>query len=681
MKTISTDAPTTTQMRIRVFRALTLFALGSYIVHVGLGLGGASLDGFFQNWVYDSVIFAAAASCLVKGLTTDVERGRWLCLGFALLAFFAGELYYSLHLSRLEDPPFPSLTDVFYLAFYPAAYAGLVLCAPRQSRGLRASLWLDGIVGALAVAALFVAVLLHPIMESTGGSKLAIATTVAYPFGDLLLLVFVVGLLALNGSQVTRSWAMLAGGLALMAVADGMFLFESVKGTYHEGQLLDALWPAAALLLGHAAWQSSRRETLRLDGWRTLAIPAFFTLVSVGLLVYGNLRPMNRLALALAAASLVGAVARMGLTFAENLRMTASAQVVALTDALTGLGNRRRLLSDLENELASLDPATPRILVLFDLDGFKHYNDSYGHPAGDSLLVRLAGQLRAAVDGCGRAYRLGGDEFCAIVGTDEQCGHAVVARATAALSECGEGFAVTSSHGAVLLGEEAREASAALQLADRRLYADKGERQRSVARAQVRDVLLQVVVEKEPELRAHIEDVADLAYSVGRTLGLTAAELDDMVRAAEFHDIGKVAIPDAILHKPGPLDEAEWSFMRQHTIIGERMLDVAPALAPVAKLVRWSHERYDGTGYPDRLASAQIPLGAKIVAVCDAFNAMTSERPYSPAMSIDEALAELQRCAGSQFDPIVVDAFCAELRRSERADVRLAAEPLAAATG
>jgi diguanylate cyclase (GGDEF)-like protein len=371
----------------------------------------------------------------------------------------------------------------------------------------------------------------------------------------------------------------------------------------------------------------------------------------------------------------------MGLTFAENLRMTASAQVVALTDALTGLGNRRRLLSDLENELASLDPATPRILVLFDLDGFKHYNDSYGHPAGDSLLVRLAGQLRAAVEGCGRAYRLGGDEFCAIVGTDEQCGHAVVARATAALSECGEGFTVTSSHGAVLLGEEAREASAALQLADRRLYADKGERQRSVARAQVRDVLLQVVVEKEPELRAHIEDVADLAYSVGRTLGLTAAELDDMVRAAEFHDIGKVAIPDAILHKPGPLDEAEWSFMRQHTIIGERMLDVAPALAPVAKLVRWSHERYDGTGYPDRLASAQIPLGARIVGVCDAFNAMTSERPYSPAMSVDEALAELQRCAGSQFDTIVVDAFCAEFRRSERADVRLAAEPLAAAAG
>jgi hypothetical protein len=154
MTTISSDARTTTQMGIRVFRVVTLVALGSYIVHVALGLGGARLDGFFQNWVYDSVIFAAAASCLVKGVTSGVERGRWLCLGFALLAFFAGELYYSLHLSRMDDPPFPSVTDVFYLAFYPAAYAGLVLCAPRQSRGLRANLWLDGIVGALAVAAL-----------------------------------------------------------------------------------------------------------------------------------------------------------------------------------------------------------------------------------------------------------------------------------------------------------------------------------------------------------------------------------------------------------------------------------------------------------------------------------------------------------------------------------------------
>ena len=651
---------------IRIFRALTLTGLLAYAAHVSMGLGGAGLDSFFQNWVYDALIFAAAASCLVKAATTPSERGRWLCLGSALLAFFAGELYYSMHLSHLGNPPFPSLADAFYLAFYPLAFAGLMLVSPRQSRRMRASLWMDGIVGALAIAALSTAVLLHPIVESTGGSKLAVATTLGYPLGDLLLLVFVVGLLGLNGSVFTRSWVMLAAGLALMALADGVFLVESVRGTYQEGGLLDALWPAAALLLGHAAWQPSRQEAVRIEGWRRLAMPALFALVPVGLLVYGNLRPMNKLALGLAAASLVVAVARMALTFAENVRMTASAREAALTDALTGLGNRRQLLGDLERELAFSDPDEPRILALFDLDGFKHYNDSYGHPAGDALLVRLGRQLRAAVEGCGSAYRLGGDEFCVIVRGGGECGYSVVARANAALSERGEGFDVSSSHGAVMLWGEAREASAALQLADRRLYEEKGERQRSVARAQVRDVLLQVVVEREPELRAHIDDVAGLAHAVGRRLGLSASQLDDVVRAAEFHDIGKVAIPDAILHKNAPLDDAEWAFMHQHTIIGERMLDVAPALATVAKLVRWSHERYDGSGYPDRLGGEEIPLGARIVSVCDAFHAMTSDRPYSVSRHTYQALSELRRCAGTQFDPTVVEAICAEFEESAR---------------
>ncbi|KKL13086.1 hypothetical protein LCGC14_2529270 [marine sediment metagenome] len=134
-----------------------------------------------------------------------------------------------------------------------------------------------------------------------------------------------------------------------------------------------------------------------------------------------------------------------------------------------------------------------------------------------------------------------------------------------------------------------------------------------------------------------------------------------MVRAAELHDVGKMAIPDEILHKPGPLDDGEWGFVRQHTIVGGRILGAAPALLPVAKLVRSSHERYDGCGYPDAVAGEEIPLGARIVAVCDAFDAMTSDRPYRKSMSTAEALAELSSCAGSQFDPQVVEAFRAEV--------------------
>jgi HD-GYP domain-containing protein (c-di-GMP phosphodiesterase class II) len=138
-------------------------------------------------------------------------------------------------------------------------------------------------------------------------------------------------------------------------------------------------------------------------------------------------------------------------------------------------------------------------------------------------------------------------------------------------------------------------------------------------------------------------------------------ELDVLARAAELHDVGKIAIPDAILTKPGPLDAEEWRFMSRHTILGERILTAAAALRPVARLVRSSHERFDGNGYPDGLCGEGIPLGARIIFVCDAFDAMTSDRSYSAAIPVADALAELRACAGTQFDPRVVDAFVASL--------------------
>ena len=141
-------------------------------------------------------------------------------------------------------------------------------------------------------------------------------------------------------------------------------------------------------------------------------------------------------------------------------------------------------------------------------------------------------------------------------------------------------------------------------------------------------------------------------------MSLIAEELDEVVRAAELHDVGKMAIPDEILHKAGPLTQEEWTFVRRHTMIGERILSAAPALLPVAKIVRASHEHWDGSGYPDGIAGEEIPLGARIVAVCDAFDAMTTHRPYRDARSVEEALEELRACAGTQFDPAVVDAFC-----------------------
>ena len=190
-------------------------------------------------------------------------------------------------------------------------------------------------------------------------------------------------------------------------------------------------------------------------------------------------------------------------------------------------------------------------------------------------------------------------------------------------------------------------------------------------------MLLSTLREREPELHAHLNGVAELSVAVARRLGMLAEDLDEVSRAAELHDVGKIAIPEAILRKPGPLDDEEWSFMRRHTMIGERILSAAPALVPVARIVRSSHERWDGAGYPDGLAGDDIPIGARVVAVCDAYDAMVSDRPYRSARSPREALAELRRSAGTQFDPRVVDAFEVELVRSGRTVRRSRSEPAA----
>jgi two-component system cell cycle response regulator len=166
---------------------------------------------------------------------------------------------------------------------------------------------------------------------------------------------------------------------------------------------------------------------------------------------------------------------------------------------------------------------------------------------------------------------------------------------------------------------------------------------------------------KQPSLHEHSSHVAELAVGVARRFGLTAEEVDEVARAAELHDVGKVGVPDAILNKPGALDPQEWEFMRQHTILGERILNAATALRPVARLVRSSHERWDGTGYPDQLEGVQIPRGSRIVAVCDAYEAMTADRTYRGALSPAAAAEELRSGAGTQFDPEVVEAFLEEL--------------------
>jgi diguanylate cyclase (GGDEF)-like protein len=364
--------------------------------------------------------------------------------------------------------------------------------------------------------------------------------------------------------------------------------------------------------------------------------------------------------LTLAALGLIVMLARLDtLRSAAARRRERDLESQALQDALTGLPNRRKLLLDLEQQLLRTGDSRC-FVVLCDLDGFKAYNDSFGHMEGDLLLARLGERLARSVSAHGTAYRFGGDEFCALLRIDEQELGRTLAACHDALSERGSGFDVRASIGAVAVPAEAADAIAALRLADQRMYAQKNTRDSSVGQ-QLRDLIMRVHVELDPTLHDHVHGVAQLAAGVGRALGLDDVVLADLVRAAELHDVGKIAIPDSILNKPGPLDPREQEFMRRHTLIGESILGETSALAPVGRLVRSSHERWDGMGYPDGLRAEEIPLASRIVFVCDAFDAMTTDRSYRKRMSDGDALEELERGAGTQFDPVVVAAFAAEL--------------------
>ncbi len=632
-----------------------LAGLAVHAVHTVFGVGP---QGLLEDWLYPVVLGACAGTCVARGILGEGERMAWIGIGAGIGAWAAGDAYWSLRLTDVEVIQAPTLADALRLLMFPATCAGVVLLVRARVPAFRATLWLDGAIAALAVGAVG-AVLLHPAIERAAqGSAAAVATGIAYPLGAMVLVGLVTAAGALTGWRAARGSVLVAGGLALNGITTGAILVSrDATGGALAHSPLDTLWLLSALLIALGAWDpATRAAALRRDSRRVLAIPSGFAAVALAVEVYNQLAPVNQLAAGLAIATLAAVIARMALMFADNQKLLAVTRRESHTDPVTGLGNRRRLLLDLQAAIEQ--EGTSYVLAIFDLDGFKDYNDSFGHPAGDALLGRLGENLAATMQPEGGvAYRLGGDEFGVLAPGGRRDADGVVAAASAALSEAGRAFSIGSSSGAALVPGEADEPSAALGLADRRMHGQKRLRAHSAER-QTRNVLLRILKEREPDLDDHLRSVASLVVILAREVGIAGEELDVVARAGEMHDVGKIAIPEDVLRKDGPLSEVERQLVRTHTLIGERILASAPAMAPVARLVRSGHERWDGTGYPDRLAGEDIPLGARVIAICDAFDAMVSTKPYRRSMDSHEAVEELRRCAGTQFDPRLVDLFC-----------------------
>jgi len=356
---------------------------------------------------------------------------------------------------------------------------------------------------------------------------------------------------------------------------------------------------------------------------------------------------------------------------------------LALTDPLTGLGNHRHFHERLERELAQAQQrGLPLTLCFVDVDDFKRVNDRFGHPAGDHVLSQLAGRLRQT----GEAFRLGGDEFALLLpGYDEAA--ALVAACSVVeridqldLEQVGP---VTVSAGVATSPQHASERGELIRLADGALYWAK-EYGKNQARAYRPDVielaelkrlasgpdraarfraaasLARAVDARNAYTGSHSQRVSELAARTARRLGLPEDQVELTRLAASLHDLGKLAIPEELLRKPGPLTDPERMILERHPQIGFRMLE-SLGVDTVAEWVLHHHERWDGRGYPDGLPGDEIPLGARIIFVADAYDAMTSECVYRRRVSPEAAIAELDRCAGSQFDPGIVTAFAEEL--------------------
>jgi len=395
------------------------------------------------------------------------------------------------------------------------------------------------------------------------------------------------------------------------------------------------------------------------SGWRSVIAPLTFALLSIALLVYDHLNQrVPALVFWLTLGLIVTVFFRMLETNRRQSRALAIQRRDAVNDQVTGLRNRSSLEADID--AAASAPGSGWVLVLLELEGLEAHSDRVGHTVGDEMLRGFARQLVDAVLPLGGiAYRVAASRLAVLVPAgDRELGEIVLA-ATGSLQSEDTTAAIGRSYGEARIPSEAADAELALQVASRRLSANRQSRHRS-ARRQAHAVLMAALDARHPELRDHLRVTAYRAISLARRLDLDREAIDDIALAAELQRIGLLAVPESVLQKDA-LDEIERAIVRSHTAEGARIVAAAPGLASVARLVRSSGEHFDGSGYPDGLAGESIPLEARVIAVSVAFAAMTERHPTREPVGPAEALAELRRNSGSQFDPRVVEALAVDL--------------------
>ncbi len=582
---------------------------------------------------------------------------------------------------------------------------------PRRLAALLVPVCIAGF-GVLAAAAYVYATTAHSDTDLIGLAALTAAATLAERFpvpissesGGVITLTFVFAVAAI----VLFGWA--GGAILLLAATSIMHLLEhrplmrvafnvavfalvalaagALIAPVHgdgAGSLLAKVMLAAMadywvdlLLITGAVAISTEQPYFRLirDNLRATVVPfTFMASAALMLVVLWERAPVLSVAL-------VGPLLAISL-YQRSTHRALRAMRLALTDPLTGLGNHRHFHERLQRELQSAEEdVKPLTLCFVDIDDFKRVNDRFGHPSGDRVLSQIAGRLRQG----GEAFRLGGDEFALLLANHDES--AAVTAAESVVKRIGaldldHVGSVTVSAGLATFPVQGHGRDELIRLADSALYWAKEHGKNRVrlyrpdvvelaelkrlaagpdqaARYRAAASLAKAVDARDTYTGSHSERVSELAARIATRLGLSPEQIELTRLAGSLHDLGKLAIPEEILRKPGELTDSERLVLERHPQIGFRMLD-SLGVDPVADVVLHHHERWDGAGYPNGLRSDSIPLGARIIFVADAYDAMISDRVYRPRRSAGEALEELRRCAGTQFDPGIVAAFATEM--------------------
>jgi diguanylate cyclase (GGDEF)-like protein len=532
-----------------------------------------------------------------------------------------------------------------------------------------------------------------PINAETGGGVtsltfvFAVAAIVLFGWAaGALLLLAATAIVQLAQHRPLQRISFNVAVLALVALAAGV-LIAPIQGESVGAVIARVVVAATAdnivniVLISAAIALSTNQPYLKLmkTHVRATIVPfAFMASAALMLVVLWERSPVLSVAL-------VGPLLAIAL-YQRSTHSALRAMRLALTDPLTGLGNHRHFHERLQRELLNAEEqARPLTLCLVDIDDFKRINDRFGHPSGDRVLSQIATRLRQG----GEAFRLGGDEFALLLADHDEApaltaAESIVERiSTVDFDHIGQ---VTVSAGLATFPVQGHGRDELIRLADSALYWAKEHGKNRVrfyrpdivelaelkrlasgpdkaARYRAAASLAKAVDARDTYTGSHSERVTELAARVAVRLGLDAEQVELTRLAASLHDLGKLAIPEELLQKAGTLTDSQRLVLERHPQIGFRMLD-SLGVDLIAHLVLHHHERWDGAGYPDGLRGEQIPLGSRIIFVTDAYDAMTSDRTYRPRRSSRAALAELERCAGTQFDPGIVAAFREEIEES-----------------